>query len=134
MQPQVVNDPVRAFLEQQGYACYIVEGGLDYLLTSWESTVASIVDGEVMDYNAYLKCMDRRRILEETLALIPSEEQAYYLKQVEEADEELKRHLIGTSMPLCGQVVAIEQGYSPQRQWWYYYRPRVVDNSWPEMF
>lgn len=134
MEPPVVNDPVRDFLEQQGYACYIVEGGLDYLLTTWKSTVASIVEGETMDYNTYLRCMDRRRILEEALALVPSKEQAFYQRQVEEADQKLKQRLIGTSMPLCGHVVATEQGYTPQRQWWYYYRPRTVDETWPEMF
>ena len=60
-----MNDPVRDYLKRQGYAGYIVEGGVEYLLTTWESTVSSIVAGDLVDYNSYLKSMDRRRILEE---------------------------------------------------------------------
>ena len=58
-----MNDPVRDYLERQGYAEYIIQGGVEYLLTTWESTVTSIVNGDQVDFNSYLKSMDRRRIL-----------------------------------------------------------------------
>ena len=127
-----MNDPVRDYLHQQGYAQYIVEGGVEYLLTAWESTVASITEGDVLDYNSYVKCMDRRRILEETLNLIPMYQQAWYHKRVYDADERIKQHLVFVEAPLCGPAIAAEQGYSPDEQWWYFYRPRLVDASWPE--
>ncbi len=90
---RVMNDPVREYLERQGYADYIIEGGVEYLLTSWESTVSSITEGEVPDYTQYVKSMDRRRILEETLALIPLYQQAWYHQRVYEADHQLRQHL-----------------------------------------
>ena len=127
-----MNDPVRNYLKRQGYAGYIVEGGIEYLLTTWESTVSSIVDGDLLDYNAYVKSMDRRRILEETLALIPMYQQAWYHKRVYEADDRIKQYLIFVEAPLCGPAVAIEKGYSPEREWWYFHRPRLMDQTWPE--
>ena len=126
-----MNDPVRDYLERQGYADYIIEGGVEYLLTSWESTVSSIAEGEILDYNQYVKSMDRRRILEETLALIPSYQQAGYHKRVYEADRQLRQHLTFTDEPLCGPEVAVEKGYTPERQWWYYHRPRLANGTWP---
>jgi hypothetical protein len=126
------DDPVRDFLERNGYADYIVEGGVDYLLTSWESTVASVIEGDIPDYTSYLRSVDRRRILQETLALIPMYEQDWYLKRVYAADDQIKPHLILTQIPLCGPAVATEQGYTPERHWWYYRRPCVVDETWLE--
>lgn len=127
-----MNDPVRDYLERQGYADYIIEGGVEYLLTSWESTVASIIDGDVPDYNSYLKCMDRRRILDETLKLIPIYQQTWYQQRVFEADDRLKQHLVFVAEPLCGLALATERGYSAERQWWYFHRPRLVNETWPE--
>ena len=126
-----MNDPVRDYLEHLGYADYIIEGGVEYLLASWESTVASITEGEIPDYNQYLKSMDRRRILEETLALIPFYQQAGYHKRVYEADRQLRQHLRFTDEPLCGLAVAAEKGYTPERQWWYYHRPWLTNGTWP---
>lgn len=126
-----MNDPVREYLKRQGYADYIIEGGIEYLLASWESTVTSITEGEVPDYNQYLKSMDRRRILEETLALIPMYQQAWYHKRIYEADHRLKPYLTFTEEPLCGPALAAEKGYTPERQWWYYYRPWQIQGAWP---
>ncbi len=128
---RVMNDPVREYLERQGYADYIIEGGVEYLLTSWESTVSSIIEGEVPDYTQYVKSMDRRRILEETLALIPLYQQAWYHQRVYEADHQLRQHLTVSEQPLCGPAVAAEKGYTPDRQWWYFHRPRRVNGAWP---
>ncbi len=126
-----MNDPVREYLERQGYADYIIEGGVEYLLASWESTVSSITEGKIPGYNQYVKSMDRRRILEETLALIPLYQQAWYHKRVYEADRQLRQHLTFTDEPLCGPAVAVEKGYTPERQWWYYHRPRLANRTWP---
>ncbi len=41
---------IRDFCEQQGYADFVVDGGLDYLIRSYEYTVQEVVDGyESMD-------------------------------------------------------------------------------------
>ncbi len=127
----VMSDPVRDYLERQGYAVYIVEGGVEYLLTSWEDMVLSVQKGEALDYNQYLKGMDRRRMLEETLALIPLYQQAWYHRRVYEADEQIRQYLVTTEAPICGPALAAERGYTPERDWWYFHRPRHMDASWP---
>ncbi len=130
----VMSDPVRDYLERQGYAGYIVEGGVEYLLTSWEDMVLAVQEGEAFDYNHYVKGMDRRRMLEETLALIPLYQQAWYHRRVYEADQKIRQYLVATEAPICGPAVAAERGYTPERDWWYFHRPRRTDASWPGAF
>lgn len=125
-----MGDPVRDYLRQHGYADYIVEGGVEYLLSDWESLVDGVAAGEPPAYNLYLKGLDRRRILEEALALTPLYEQAWYHPRIYAADTRFRQHVVETAVPLCGPVVAAEKGYSPERHWWYFRRPQRVE--WPE--
>ncbi|MFQ5571703.1 MAG: hypothetical protein ACE5G0_18640 [Rhodothermales bacterium] len=126
-----MTDPVREYLSRHGYAAYIVEGGLDYLLDAWETMVAAVSEGQILDRNQFISGMDLRRILEETLAFIPLYEQAGYYKRVIEADQKIRQHLVASETPLCDQEMASIYGYTPERHWWYFYRPRQVNETWP---
>ena len=121
-----MHDPVREYLRQQGYAEYIVEGGFDYLLDDWESLVEAVRNGELPDDVQYARGMDRRRILDETLPLLPLHKQAWYYQRVFEADAELRSLLEPTDEPLCGTAVAREKGYTPDQHWWYYHRLKLA--------
>lgn len=37
-----MNDPIKDYCKKKGFADFVVEGGLDYLVPSWERTVAHI--------------------------------------------------------------------------------------------
>jgi hypothetical protein len=62
-----MNDPVRAFCIQKGYAQYVVEGGLDYLMASWEKTSTRTAIGYFLGFDDFLNDMDGRRILGDVL-------------------------------------------------------------------
>jgi len=113
-----------------GYADHTVSGGLAKLVTGWEALVTSVVKGEPQDYYEYLNDMDGRRILAEALEVASPEERAKFAARVDMADERLRPHLQPSVRCIWGEDVAAKRGWTPEKAWWYFHRPRLVDDSW----
>src|SRR6266571_4266274 len=90
----------------------------------------SVVSGEAQYQDDYLNDMDGRRILEEALQVAPPEERSKWLEHVRTADERIREHLVSTSECIWGEENAAKHGYSRERDWWYYHRPRSVGQGW----
>lgn len=123
-------DRVREYLQRQQYADFVVSGGLAGLVAAWERVVDSIARGDEQCEDDYLNDADGRRILPEALAVAPAAARREWEPRVLAADARLRPHLVPTTECLWGEQKAAQHGYSRERDWWYYHRPRVVDASW----
>jgi hypothetical protein len=123
---EYMKDVVREYLSAKGYADRVVGGGIPYLVAAWERTAASIVAGKAQDWDDYLDAMDGRRILEEALSIALPEERAKWISRVRAADDQGRAHLVPTEVCIWGEANAEKHGYSRERDWWYYHRPRAL--------
>jgi hypothetical protein len=123
-------DVVRDYLQQRGYADYVVSEGIEGLVKRWEHVVASVVSQQEQFQDDYLNDMDGRRILEEALAVATPEESARWKVRVADADQQIRSHLVPTTECLWGEQNARAYGYSRERDWWYFHRPEVVESEW----
>jgi hypothetical protein len=125
-----MTDSARRFLLERHYPDHVVEGGLERLLRHWEDVAESVAQGEVQYQDDYLNDMDGRAILEELLPHLEASERAEAQRRLARADARLRTQLIPTSGCIWGEENARKHGYSRERDWWYYHRPRVVDDTW----
>ena len=125
-----MSDTVRDFLVKRGCPDFVVAGGLERLVATWERVVESVCAGEEQYEDDYLNDMDGREILAAALAVAPRHERATFLARVEGADSRIRSCLLPTTECLWGAENARKYGYDRERSWWYFYRPQTVDRSW----
>jgi hypothetical protein len=123
-------DSARAYLRAHGYPSHVVEGGLEYLLRGWESVARSVARGEVQYQDDYLNDVDGRHIIFEMMPDLSPDQRAEAEDRVGAADSMLRLNLIPTNECLWGLENDVRHGYSRAVHWWYYHRPRLVDESW----
>ncbi|HTO72854.1 MAG TPA: hypothetical protein VMJ30_03495, partial [Gemmatimonadales bacterium] len=68
--------------------------------------------------------MDGRQLLENAMSLAPEEIRDAYSDRVKAADERAENVLAISSRCIWGQIVADEEGWKPERNWWYFRLPR----------
>jgi hypothetical protein len=122
--PDTSQDPVRDYLRQQGAPYHIIANGLRGLVENWERIVQMIVDGYPLAFDDYLNDMDGRQLLENALRVAPRELREAFGNRVHDADTRVRLELIPASRCLWGQIVADEEGWDQEKQWWYFERPR----------
>jgi len=134
MQQKNINDKITDYLRSQNYADHVIKGGLPRLLSDWESVSQEVAKGNpaYIMYEEFLNDMDGRRIIQECFELLTSEEQLPISEKLMKIDEEFKKGTIETASCIWGEENAKKYGYSRDVDWYYYRRPKVLDDSWPE--
>ena len=118
-------DPVRHFLHERGSPPHVVEGGLEGLLRGWEETVTSLAKGYPVDtLDDYLNDLDGRQILDEALAFVPPRQFDPVYRRLALADSRFLALVTPVSRCLWGERAATANGWDPDRNWWYWRRPR----------
>jgi hypothetical protein len=120
-------DPVRDFLKKKGCAEHVVEGGLRGLVETWEGVVESVKRGYDLGLDDYLNDLDGRQLLEETLAIAPKEQKEESVGRVRRADELMKTLVKPAGKCLWGDEVAETEGWTSEKNWWYFTRPIQAD-------
>jgi hypothetical protein len=121
---------IREYCERQQFADFVIEGGLDYLVTTWEATVREVVDGyQAMDLE-YLNDMDGRRIIREVWLLASDEQRRTYQDRLTEADRRFEEATNEVPQCLWGAKNEPKHGYSPEVDWYYYREPKVKGPNW----
>ena len=127
-----MNDPVREYCRKKGYADHVIQGGIGYLVESWEQIVQSIANGETQYKYDYLNDLDGRQILEEVLKVANSDQRKRFSTRIEVADQRFLSLTISTRECLWGSKNAIKHGWTREKHWWYFRRPPNVDVAeWP---
>jgi hypothetical protein len=120
---------LEAFLRGEGAPESVVQGGLEVLLAGWERTVASVEAGYPGDYEDYLGDLDGRQLLAQALIRVSPAQAASMAARLEELDGRMRAASEPVARCVWGNIVADEEGWDAEANWWYYVRPR---NARPE--
>jgi len=123
------KDPVRDFLKQRGCPPHVVDGGLPGLLSAWEKTAADVAGVYRLGLDDYLNDMDGRELLDAAWAAAGDPEREALGSHLEAADRKMKRHLLPPGPCLWGESEAAARGWTPEKNWWYFRRPRRAGND-----
>ena len=123
-------DSARAFLRANRYPDHVIEGGLERLLDGWESIASSVASGEVQFQDDYLNDVDGRHILHLMLPDLTDEQRVLATRRLAAADNQIRPHLVRTTECIWGVENEQRYKYDEATHWWYYHRPRTVDESW----
>lgn len=118
------NDPVRDYLRRSGAPYSVVAQGLRGLVENWERIVSQVLEGYPLTLDDYLNDMDSRQLLANALELAPPQVRDAFLPRVHDADLRIRLNLVAASRCLWGSIVAAEEGWDPERNWWYFEQPR----------
>jgi hypothetical protein len=102
----------------------VVAQGLRGLVENWERVVAQVLQGYNLTLDDYLNDMDGRQLLENALELAPEEVRNAFLPRVHDADMKIRLNLVPAGRCLWGGIVADDEGWTEERNWWYFERPR----------
>ncbi len=111
------------FLREEGAPDSVVHGGLEVLLVGWERTVGSVEAGYSGDYEDLLGDLDGRQLLAQALERVTREQAAAFSARLIELDRRIRAVTTPVQRCLWGNIVADEEGWSPEDNWWYYIRP-----------
>ena len=111
------------FLRDEGASDLVVQGGLDVLLSGWERTVAAVEEGYAGDYEDYLGDLDGRQLLAQALERVTKHQAAAVAARLEALDARMRAATAPVARCLWGMIVADEEGWSPEDNWWYFVRP-----------
>jgi len=118
------HDPVREYLRQSGAPYSVVAQGLRGLVENWERVVAQVLEGYDLPLDDYLNDMDGRQLLDNALQLAPEEVREGFLSRVHDADGRIRPQLVAAGRCLWGNIVASDEGWTAERHWWYFEKPR----------
>jgi hypothetical protein len=112
------------YLRGEGAPDHVVQGGLDVLLEGWERTVAAVEQGYTRGYEEYLNDLDGRQLLAQAVARVTPAQAAAVQERLELLDDRMRAATTPVARCLWGAIVAEEEGWGPEANWWYYARPR----------
>jgi hypothetical protein len=96
-------------------------------VSRWEQ-VARDAELEVYPFGVedWLDELDGRQILDDLSAAVPGALREALVARVAEADSRVRAATERLETCLWGSSLAKRQGWAPDRQWWYWRRPRAV--------
>jgi hypothetical protein len=127
-----MDDPVRDYrLPLKPISRRVTDHNLDYLIDRWESHVARVAQDRLGDRDEYLNAMDTRQILAEAIAVADDMQSVAMLPRLAEVDRRFRSLVLPTEVCAWGAYNAYRHGWTREREWWYWTRPRHV-TFWPE--
>ncbi len=118
-----MNDALRAYLDERGLEGDLLENGLAGLVERWEAIVNEVERGYELTIDDYLNDVDLRDILAGAWELAPDDERQPLRARRDLADNRY-RSVTQECPPLWGEAVTEEMGFTPEKEWWYFRRPR----------
>jgi hypothetical protein len=118
------RDPIREYLRKSGAPYSVVVQGLRGLVENWERVVQQVAAGYNLTLDDYLNDMDARQLLQNALELAPAEVREAFLPRVRDADLRIRLHLVPAERCLWGSIVAEEEEWTEEANWWYFEKPR----------
>jgi len=113
------------FLRGEGASDRVVQGGLDVLLAGWERTVGSVESGYSAGYEDYLNDLDGRQLLAQALERVTADQAAVVASRLAALDDRMRAATTPVARCLWGLIVAEEERWNLEANWWYYARPRA---------
>jgi len=121
---------VREFLARRGLDDDVLDGGAEELVRRWEQAAR---DAERERYpfvmEDWLNELDVRQILSELVAAVPGALASALEARLADADHRVRAATQATATCGWGDALAARQGWTAERQWWYWRRPRAVNDD-----
>lgn len=124
MDPSRDDETVREFLRRRGAPDHVVAHGLPGLVESWARTAEAVARGYRLGLDDYLNDLDARQLIEDAWGAAPDTERARVQPALDAADEAMRLALAPAPRCLWGAEIALYHGWTPERNWWYFGRPR----------
>ena len=124
-------DRVRQYLRRRGCTPSVVKGGLEGLVSHWESAVGAVAEGYDLTLRDYRQDMEMRDLLSGALDAAGGQERELAEKRAERLDKRF-RELTVECGPVSGDEAAEEDGHDPTSQWWFFRRPRQPSPDFEE--
>ncbi|HET9151252.1 MAG TPA: hypothetical protein VFN83_06010 [Gemmatimonadales bacterium] len=118
------SDPVRDWLRARGCPAHIVRAGVPGLVERWQEVVHSLEDHYPYTLDDYLNDMDTRTLLAGALGHLPKAEAGKIKEEIAASDKRFRMLTEPLDQCLWGEDVARDEGWEPEREWWYWRRPR----------
>lgn len=124
------TDVVRAFLRDRGLADEVVEAGVEGLVARWEQA-AREAERERYPFGVedWLDELDGRQLLHELGAAVPAALGDGLAARLDEADARARAATELAPACMWGEALAKRMGWRAKREWWYWLRPRVVNDD-----
>ena len=119
-----MTDPVREFLRERGASEPVIQGGAEALLETWERAARDIAQGYPLGLDDYLNDMDGRELLDDLIAEFPYALKPAQRTRLAAADQTVRAAVAPVSECLWGSAIASREGWTPERNWWYFNLPR----------
>jgi len=116
-------DRIRQYLRRRGCTPRVVKGGLEGLLSHWESVVTTVGDGYDLTLPDYQTDMELRDVLQGAIEYVSSTERAVVERKLDKLDRKF-RELTVDCGPVSGEELISENGYDATTHWWFFRRPR----------
>jgi hypothetical protein len=116
------HDPVGDFLRSKGYPEHVVDGGLERLLSGWESTAHAVATGQTSEMDGYLNDLDQRQIIDEIQRHVPQAIHGAIWTRLEMADARFLSSVERSEHSLWGDRNAEDNGWTADNNWWYFHR------------
>ena len=122
-----MKDPIKDFLKEKGCPQHVAEGGILGLIENWEQVIEEVKKGYALTLDDYLNDLDGRQILEEALEIAPKVTGDKIRERVRRADRKMRTVVEPAGKCLWGSEVAETEGWTPEKNWWYFSRPKKGD-------
>jgi hypothetical protein len=123
-------DDVRAFLRERGMADEVVAAGVEGFVERWEQA-AREAERERYPFGIedWLNELDGRQLASELAGAFPASLGAALAARLAEADARVRAATEESLACLWGEALAKRMHWTRERQWWYWLRPRAVDED-----
>jgi hypothetical protein len=118
-----MKDPVRDYLRERGCGEHVIEGGLEGLAESWEKTVHEVEEGYSLTLDDYLNDLDARQLIADALLVASDQQREAIDARLSRADQKMQSLTEPAKVCLWGEEVAEEEGWTAEKNWWYFTRP-----------
>ena len=124
------TDAVRAFMRERGLADELVAEGAEGMVARWEQAAR---DAEHERYpfgiEDWLNELDGRQLVRDLLVAVPDALGAALRARLDDADARVEAATEVAGACLWGDALAGRMGWRPASEWWYWRRPRAVDED-----
>jgi len=116
------DDPVRTRLRSMGASEQVIAGGLEGLITKWETFAKEFAVGYKLDIDSYRNDVDVRQLIGDLTTHVPNIP-TDQLKRIHKADHSIKQASISAKC-VWSDAVARKEGWTPEKNWWYFMVPK----------
>ncbi len=124
------RDDVQVFLRDRGLADELVEAGAEGLVARWEQA-ARDAERECYPFGVedWLNDLDGRQLIHGLGAALPGAFASALLARLEDADARIRSVAEVSLECMWGAGLAKRLRWSAKREWWYWLRPRKVNED-----